>query len=223
MATIQQIEANRLNSQKSTGPRSAEGKAASSMNALKSGIDAKSEVIRGEDTAALQALAEEYLARFQPATPEQRHYVDTLIRDDWQLRRLAKADAQVWEYEMQSAWKLNETCSVGQAFRRGDTTFARLQRRIDATQRSYRHALHELERLQSTGPAPGPPPQPIEMPLPSHEIGFVPVAQASACEPAPPAEIHRQDSTATVPHDPPQATPSMLPCAPKPTSPADCR
>jgi hypothetical protein len=50
MASQKQTEANRLNAQKSTGPRGApsgpEGKAASSMNALKSGIDAKSQIIR---------------------------------------------------------------------------------------------------------------------------------------------------------------------------------
>jgi hypothetical protein len=34
MATDKQTEANRLNAQKSTGPRSVEGKAASSPNAL---------------------------------------------------------------------------------------------------------------------------------------------------------------------------------------------
>src|SRR5271169_977087 len=149
MATIKQIDANRLNAQKSTGPRSVEGKAASSMNALKSGIDAQSHLIRGEAVADLDALTADYIERFHPATPEQRHYVDTLIRDDWQLRRLAKADAEIWEYEMQTAWKLNEDCPVGQAFYNGDRVFMRLQRGIDSTERSYTRALRELERLQS--------------------------------------------------------------------------
>jgi hypothetical protein len=58
MATLTQIEANRRNAQHSTGPRTAEGKAASSMNALKTGIDAQSSVIPGEDAAALVALTE---------------------------------------------------------------------------------------------------------------------------------------------------------------------
>ena len=44
MATRKQIAANRRNSQESTGPRSDEGKARSSMNALKTGIDAKSQL-----------------------------------------------------------------------------------------------------------------------------------------------------------------------------------
>jgi hypothetical protein len=170
MATIHQIEANRLNAQKSTGPRSSDGKAASSMNALKSGIHAESQVIRGEDPAALEAVTAEYMERFRPSTPEQRHYVDTLIRDDWQLRRLTRADAQIWEYEMQSVGRFNESCPLGQAFCRCDSNFVRLQRRIDSTGRSYTRALHELERLQSAPPAPEPAPaQPFEIPPPSPE------------------------------------------------------
>jgi hypothetical protein len=182
MATIKQIEANRLNAQKSTGPRSAEGKAVTSMNALKSGVDAQSHIIRGEHQEQLQTLTAEYLERFRPATPEERFYVDTLIRDDWQLRRLAKADAQIWEYQMDSAFTLNEDSPLGHAFSRGDRTFIRLQRRIDATERSYQRALRELERLQSTRQPPAPhlqpetsiDPQPAENLPSSPSIGFVP-------------------------------------------------
>ena len=181
MATLKQIEANRLNAQKSTGPRSAEGKAASSMNALKSGIDAESHLIRGEDPDALETLTAEYYQRFRPVTPEQRHYVDTLIRDDWQLRRLAKADAQIWEYKMETAFKLDENSPLGQSFHNASGVFIRLQRRIDAAERSYKSALHELERLQSTPP---PAPQPIEIAPASPTIGFVPQPQPQSPAPA---------------------------------------
>src|SRR5713101_2035842 len=97
MATDKQIEANRLNAKKSTGPRSVAGKAVSSMNALKSGVDAKSDVIRGEDPAALQALTDAYIERYQPATVEERQHVDVMIR----------ADAQIWNYHLDSIYKLN--------------------------------------------------------------------------------------------------------------------
>jgi hypothetical protein len=196
MATLNQIEANRLNAQKSTGPRSVEGKAVSSQNALKTGIDAESLIIRGEDGDDLETLTAEYVARFCPQTPEQRHYVDSLIRDDWQLRRLAKADAQIWEYAMSSAFKLDQNAPLGHAFQRADKSFIRLQRRIDSTHRSYKAALHELQRLQAEQPAaqaleaggadpqvcarsarvpPGPAlEQPVENTPLSHQIGFAP-------------------------------------------------
>jgi hypothetical protein len=149
MATIKQIEANRLNSQKSTGPRSVEGKLRSSQNALKSGINAESLIIHGEDRAALETLTQEYIERFHPTTPEQRHYVDILIRDDWQLRRLAKVDTEIWERELISPLKYDQNAPLGSAYSCGSSTFFRLQRRMDCTERSYQRALRELQLLQS--------------------------------------------------------------------------
>jgi hypothetical protein len=181
MATIHQIDANRLNARKSTGPRSAHGKAASSRNALKSGIDAQSQVIRGEKPEDLDALAAEYLDRFQPSTPEQRLYVDTLVRDDWQLRRLAKVDAQIWEYQITNFFSPDDDAPLGHAFANGDRHFERLQRRLNATERSYKSALRELQQLQSSGdtqrhsqPAPAPAPKPQETKDTNSQIGFVP-------------------------------------------------
>jgi hypothetical protein len=149
----------------STGPRSAEGKARSSMNALKSGIYSKSETIPGEDPAQLTALTQEYFERYRPDLPEQREQVDVLVRSTWTLRRLAAAEAQVWIYQLDTAYKLNSEAPLGHAFHTCDRTLSRLQRMVNSTQRNYRDALHELERLQAQPPAappPAPAPQPAE-------------------------------------------------------------
>src|SRR6266853_1700039 len=90
MPTQAQINANRLNAQKSTGPKSPEGKAASSLNALKSGIDAWSHIIPGEDPAELEALTAQFLLHFLPADPNQLSLVDTLISTEWIQRRLRR-------------------------------------------------------------------------------------------------------------------------------------
>ena len=181
MATIHQIEANRLNARKSTGPRSAHGKAASSQNALKSGIDAQSEIIPGEKPGDLDALAAEYLDSFQPTTPEERLFVDTLVRDDWQLRRLARVEAQIWEHTIANFFDPDEDTPLGHAFTNSGRTFERLQRRINATGRSYRNALHELQQIQSTretqpaaGPVSATTTQPAETKPLNQPIGFVP-------------------------------------------------
>src|SRR5262245_5995840 len=102
MATIRQIQANRRNSLKSTGPRTTAGKAASSMNALKSGIDAKSHIIRGEDPEELETLRASYYDSFRPTRPEEAVLVDVIIAADWQLRRLRKAEAEIWNSEFRS-------------------------------------------------------------------------------------------------------------------------
>ena len=91
MATLKQIDANRQNAQRSSGPRSPEGKAASRFNALKSGIDAQAQVIPGEDPAQLEALIVEYQDRFDTSVPERRMLVDTLIACEWLSRRLNRA------------------------------------------------------------------------------------------------------------------------------------
>ena len=50
MSSIKQIEANRLNAEKSTGPRTTEGKSVVAANALKHGIFARSPAIVGENS-----------------------------------------------------------------------------------------------------------------------------------------------------------------------------
>jgi hypothetical protein len=162
MATIQQIEANRRNAELSTGPRSVEGKAVSRFNAIKTGIDAKSQIVRGEDPAELQTLTAEYQQRWQPATPEQRLLVETLIDCEWLLRRFRKAEAQLWQCKMQKAeiWKPDPDLLLGLAFDYGCEQFSRLQRRIDSTSRNYHRALKELQRLDSERREPDPPPAP---------------------------------------------------------------
>ena len=67
------------------------------------------------------------------------------------------------------------------AFRDASDHFARLQRRIDATQRNYRNALHELERLQAAeavepepAPASASTPATSRNQTPNPPNGFVP-------------------------------------------------
>ncbi len=149
MATLRQIKANRLNAQKSTGPRTPQGKAASAQNALKSGLDAESQFVTGEDRSEFAALQDEYIARFQPLTPEERFQVDTLLRNEWTLRRLFRAEAQLWEYHALRADR-SEGVPLGEALVAGNEVFRRLQRRLTLAERSYKEAFAELERLQRT-------------------------------------------------------------------------
>ncbi|HYW41575.1 MAG TPA: hypothetical protein VE959_01880 [Bryobacteraceae bacterium] len=148
MSTILAIEANRLNPQ--TGPRSVEGKAASSMNALKTGIYAESSIIRGENAGDLRQLTSEYYERFAPATPEERLLVDTLVHDEWLLRRFRRIDAALFEYQFKNYVHPDPATDPGRAFSNVSNTFARLQRRISETERSYLRVLKELQHLRAT-------------------------------------------------------------------------
>jgi hypothetical protein len=149
MTTKKQLAANRINAQKSTGPRSPQGKARSSMNALKTGIDANSLIIQHESAGRLEALVDEYHDRFHPTTPEQRMLVDTLADAEWLLRRFRRVEAQLWQQGFPDIKDAIFDVNLAIAFRKTCDEFSRLQRRIDMTQRHYHKALHELQRLQA--------------------------------------------------------------------------
>jgi hypothetical protein len=181
MASPAQIEANRRNSQKSTGPTSAAGKAVSRFNALKSGIDAKSQVIPGEDPAELAALAANYQLEFQPASPLEQFLVDSLVNADWKLRRLGKVEAQLWRPESAA----EDDFPMGRSL-------TRLYRAIDTRERSYFRALKELQREQAArqtevSVAPECAGTPADSPQPAPEIacGTV-ISEEVQLSPAPP-------------------------------------
>jgi hypothetical protein len=188
----------------STGPRSAEGKARSSMNALKSGIYSKSLTIPGENPARLDTLLQEYLQRFRPALPEQRDLVDILVRSTWTLRRLAVAEAQVWIYEMDARVVLNSEAPMGHAFHFGDRTLTRLQRLVNSTQRNFRDALREIERLQSISLTPEPVSAPgIPAPKP-HPAAAEPAPQPTETEPVNPSQEFVSSTPVAAPGKPPK-------------------
>jgi len=190
MASKKQLAANRLNAQKSTGPSSIEGKARSSMNALKTGIDAKTQLIRGEILTTLQELTGEYHDRFRPSTPDQRMLVDTLIDCEWLLRRFRAIETQLWERVVDIY-----DITLGHIFAEHTDKFARLQRRIDSTQRHYHNALNQLRRLQAEEAESTPEPEPVSPrdQTTKPQNGFVP--------PNPP--IDPPNATAEPPERPP--------------------
>src|SRR5579863_8778233 len=96
MATAAQITANRISAQRSTGPKSEEGKARSAMNAFQSGLYAQSQLLPGESPEAFRKLQDEFYRHYQPAAPEERFYLDSAIRNEWLIRRFHNVEAQLW-------------------------------------------------------------------------------------------------------------------------------
>src|SRR5580658_1148745 len=155
MPTAKQTAANRMNSQKSTGPRTTEGKAASRYNALKHGIFATTQIMFDEKAEDLAELAAEYHAHHCPADPGQRFLVDTLVTNEWRLRRLRRVEAELWDTATNIFLAANaeaQACSSGDAFATAAPTFERHQRIVNACDRTYHRALKELQR-QKVGQA----------------------------------------------------------------------
>jgi hypothetical protein len=93
MATPAQIAANRRNARKSTGPRTAAGKAVSSRNALRHGLAARAAIVLGEDPADLQRFRAELRAALAPKDGREEWLAETAAEAAWRLRRVWRAEA----------------------------------------------------------------------------------------------------------------------------------
>src|SRR5438046_944569 len=69
MTSARQQAANQRNAQKSTGPRTSEGKAASRANNLRHGLRAEQLLLPPESLADRAEVAEAYYQQFQPVGP----------------------------------------------------------------------------------------------------------------------------------------------------------
>jgi hypothetical protein len=78
MATIKQIDANRRNALKSTGPRTAEGKTAVSMNAFHHGLRARTIVLPGENRDEFHWLCHDLEVEWQPQSRTEQFYLEQM-------------------------------------------------------------------------------------------------------------------------------------------------
>lgn len=137
MATQAQITVNRGNTQKSTGPTFPEGKSSS-------GFNAESLIIPGEDPAAYLALAAGYRDEFQPASPSESFHVDTLIRADWEKRRLQPLETGLYRTVLEET----PGATLAAALLSGTPAaklLTRIQRQIGAFERTWYRAHDQLQ------------------------------------------------------------------------------
>src|SRR6516165_9847555 len=87
MTTQAKIEANRRNAQKSTGPRTKEGKDKVRLNALKHGLTATTVVLPHEDAEAYQQRENAWTRELSPRGELGRYLAQRAVRISWQLDR----------------------------------------------------------------------------------------------------------------------------------------
>jgi hypothetical protein len=98
MASAAQILANRRNAQKSTGPRTEEGKAVSAQNAVRHGLLARDDVIGSEDQADFDRLREEMLGELDPAGRVETELAERVVSLTWRLKRAQRLQDEVFDY-----------------------------------------------------------------------------------------------------------------------------
>ncbi len=179
MATERQIEANRRNAQKSTGPNTPEGRAAVRLNGIKHGLTAETLVLPGESQSEFTELFDSLEAEHRPTTPTEELLVRQMAMASWRLRRLYHIEAAFFAFELdgQSSMRekyhphLNGSGKLAYTLRQTDParTLGNLSRYEARLERSFRTALLDLQRLRKQPPASAEAPA-AEPPTP--KIGF---------------------------------------------------
>jgi hypothetical protein len=196
VATQAQIDANRANAQKSTGPRTPEGRDAVRLNGLRHGLRAETAVLPVEDPAEFDELKQQLQAELKPIGAQETILFEDIVLAAWRLRRARS-------YETAVTARLYRGAHYNLGGRRGENPdpmecfgamlhedaegkkvldyVARIEGRY---RRTYHQAIRELRQLQATRPpaqvvAPQPQPEP-ELEL---EAELALVAQSAATAP----------------------------------------
>ena len=99
MATGRQIEANRVNSRRSTGPRTAAGKARSRANAVKHGLLARQVTVAPGDGRAFGRFRARSLRQLAPVGPLEEFLADRVITQSWRLRRVLVIESRITDWD----------------------------------------------------------------------------------------------------------------------------
>lgn len=94
MSSDAQIAANQQNGKRSRGPKTEEGKAAASMNAIKHGLTAKTTVLPTESEEDYAAFKKAMLEGMEPEPvgPLEEQLAEEVVELTWRLRRATKLE-----------------------------------------------------------------------------------------------------------------------------------
>jgi hypothetical protein len=97
MASAAQVLANRLNAQKSTGPRTPEGKTVVSQNAVKHGLLAREAVIKGEDPGQFEFYRDQMLGELAPVGQMESVLAERVVSLSWRLQRAERLQSAAFD------------------------------------------------------------------------------------------------------------------------------
>jgi hypothetical protein len=100
MATAAQIEANRKNAKRSTGPKTAEGKAKSRLNALSHGLLSRDIVLADENLEDFNALAAELRNDLRPHGVLEELLCERIVLITWRLQRAIRVEAGLFTFAL---------------------------------------------------------------------------------------------------------------------------
>ena len=106
------MHANRLNAQKSTWPKTPEGKLASSRNATTHGLTSQVPILPGEDELEYQTFAAEVLADLAPVGIVQHEVARGIVSIMWKLRRVPGIERELVRMDIERTERYQRKCEV---------------------------------------------------------------------------------------------------------------
>jgi len=147
MATAAQIAANHRNAQASTGPRTEEGKAASSCNGITLGLFTRRDFIRPNEESDYAKLQADLERELTPVGTLENTLVEEIRRATWRLRRCGQVEAGL-------LLRLNDNpIFIMDPMETNEGGTLRIQNSVDRARSQAHRLLHkstaELRKLQS--------------------------------------------------------------------------
>jgi hypothetical protein len=205
MASQLQSDTARINGAKSRGPKTAEGRAKSSQNALQHGCTASNTILLAcEDPQEFEAVLAGYMAYFRPVDAFERRLVEDMFSAHWRIRRLKAIETALIDYEMivqkpeltKKIMPFDTGILLAVAFRAlaDDSRALALASRYESRlQRLFDRTFKMLTSLRHK-------PKPAELPTPSTRTQPIPWPEGI------PAVKNDQTNPAAAPNQAPEAT-----------------
>jgi hypothetical protein len=134
-----------INGARSKGPKTAEGKSASSLNSLRHGFTASNLLLPGEDAQEYEGHLDGYFATFAPATLPEAQVVAQIGDLAWKLERLTKLENGRMRARLEEALEGTEAHQLVISTRRALEALSGLVAAVDL----HRTAPKELELTEA--------------------------------------------------------------------------
>ena len=136
--------------QRATGPTTPAGKAKMHLNPLRHGLTAKNLILPGESLEAFEALHQDFLDHFEPATAVEKALVAKLAEAEWRLTRARRVETATLHHfvaQIVESDSVDTDQALALAFLRHGKEIERLRRYETTIARAQKRDRQELETL----------------------------------------------------------------------------
>ena len=155
MTTDERAAINRANAQKSTGPKTPEGKRRSALNSYRHGATGQLIILPEGDMQAYWAFEKSFFDHFQPVGPLEKQYVQIIVDASWKMNRssawvehILHQKAQLEDYCPNNDEQLNTALAVAGVVARITKDLSNLSLYDQRNLRAIKTARAELDALQ---------------------------------------------------------------------------